>query len=164
MSFMLMMLILLSIIFILMNHPLSMGMILLSQTILTALITGLLSINFWFSYIMFLIMIGGMLILFIYMTSIASNELFMFSKKIFIFSLFMITMMILLNWFIINFNYFNMNLMNLFYNNSMNLSLTKLFNYPSNYIMFLMIIYLLITLIAVVKIVNINSGPLRQNY
>nr|YP_009185941.1 NADH dehydrogenase subunit 6 [Rugilus geniculatus]ALO70863.1 NADH deshydrogenase subunit 6 [Rugilus geniculatus] len=151
-------------IFFFLNHPLSMGMILLSQTILISLITGLLSINFWFSYIMFLIMIGGMLVLFIYMTSIASNELFKFSIKIMSYSLIMLFIIFinlimkinLMEYFLMNFNLLDYI--------SINFSLNKFINYPSNYIMFLMIIYLLITLIAVVKIINLNYGPLRQKF
>nr|ALO76933.1 NADH deshydrogenase subunit 6 [Habrocerus capillaricornis] len=162
MSFLLMMSFMFTSIFFLLNHPLSMGMVLMSQTILIAFITGLLSINFWFSYIMFLIMIGGMLVLFIYMTSIASNELFKFSTKILF--LMIVSMMVTLMFIKMNmmeYYYMNTNLMN---NESINFSLNKFINYPSNYIMILMIIYLLITLIAVVKIVNLNFGPLRQKF
>nr|ALO70701.1 NADH deshydrogenase subunit 6 [Medon apicalis] len=153
-----------SMMFFLMNHPLSMGMILLSQTIMTSLISGMLYMNFWFSYILFLIMIGGMLVLFIYMTSIASNEIFKFSMKIMIMMsmLMMLTMFMIYYMDIFNNTYLNLN--NTMIENYMNLSLNKFINYPSNFILFLMIIYLFITLIAVVKITNMNSGPLRQKF
>nr|APX39757.1 NADH dehydrogenase subunit 6 [Linaeidea aenea] len=156
-----------SIIVMFLNHPLSLGMILLSQTILTSLITGLMNLNYWFSYILFLIMIGGMLILFIYMTSIASNEKFKFSYKLSLLMLmFMMTMMILL---LMDFYYFNMkiNVSDMLIQNNMNnfkLSMNKYMNYPQNLILFMMIMYLLITLIMVVKITNISYGPLRQKY
>nr|WIL79858.1 NADH dehydrogenase subunit 6 [Tillus nitidus] len=152
-----------SIIFLL--HPMSLGFILLSQTIITSLIIGMISFNFWFSYIMFLIMIGGMLILFIYMTSIASNEKFMFSNMLMI--MFMMTIMLMITLFLID-NF----LMNLFSINSEMITLNKNIFFYINMnkyisstnlmISILTIIYLLITLIAVVKISNFNSGPLRQ--
>nr|ALO71100.1 NADH deshydrogenase subunit 6 [Pselaphinae sp. 9 EF-2015] len=154
-----------SMMFIFLTHPLTMGATLLIQTIIIALITGMLMINFWFSYILFLIMIGGMLVLFIYMTSIASNEKFMFSNKLMLFFLMMIMMSLIMFILIDNkFFYllnFSSNLMN---NYQFSLNLSKFFNFPSNIILFLMIIYLFITLIAVVKITNIKIGPLRQKF
>nr|ARH53724.1 NADH dehydrogenase subunit 6 [Anthobium melanocephalum] len=155
-----------SCIFLFLSHPLSMGMILLTQTMLISLITGFMSLNFWFSYILFLIMVGGMLVLFIYMTSVASNEKFKYSNMIFlIIMLFMSLIFILymkMDLFFMNLNNFNLETisMNLFFN----FSLSKFLNYPSNVMLFLMIIYLFITLIAVVKITNINIGPLRQKF
>jgi hypothetical protein len=38
--------------------------------------------KFWFSYILFIIIIGGILVLFIYITRLASNEIFISSNKI----------------------------------------------------------------------------------
>nr|QNV11699.1 NADH dehydrogenase subunit 6 [Rhamphomyia barbata] len=76
-----------SFIFMQMNHPLAMGLMLLMQTFLICLITGLMTKSFWFSYILFLIFLGGMLVLFIYVTSLASNEMFSMSMNLMIFSL-----------------------------------------------------------------------------
>nr|QNP10094.1 NADH dehydrogenase subunit 6 [Ochthebius pilosus] len=161
--FFLMMNIILSMNFLFMIHPLSMGMILLLQTIMITMITGFLNSNFWFSYILFLIMIGGMLVLFIYMTSIASNEKFKFNNKLMIMTMMMLIIMMLLmmtdkfNFIMNNFDYNN-------YFNSNYLMLNKFYNTPSNLIMFMMIMYLFITLIAVVKITNFKLGPLRQKF
>nr|YP_010305217.1 NADH dehydrogenase subunit 6 [Philonthus spinipes]ULT46834.1 NADH dehydrogenase subunit 6 [Philonthus spinipes] len=155
----------LSSIFIFLSHPLSMGITLLIQTILIAIITGLMNVNFWFSYILFLIMIGGMLVLFIYMTSIASNEKFKFSNLIFftLTTLMMVSFLIYL--FSDNLIFSMMNFSNtLGTNYSFTMNLSKFFNYPTNIILFMIIIYLFITLIAVVKITNINFGPLRQKF
>nr|YP_010692649.1 NADH dehydrogenase subunit 6 [Necrodes nigricornis]WBV80473.1 NADH dehydrogenase subunit 6 [Necrodes nigricornis] len=154
----------LSFTFIFMTHPLSMGLILLSQTILIALMTGYISMNFWFSYILFLIMIGGMLVLFIYMTSVASNEKFKFSMLILMMNIFIMILFSPLNFIdntLISPN--NLNMENIL-NEEIFLSLSKFFNYPSSIILIMMIIYLFITLIAVVKITNISYGPLRQKF
>nr|YP_009229175.1 NADH dehydrogenase subunit 6 [Anoplophora chinensis]ALS54027.1 NADH dehydrogenase subunit 6 [Anoplophora chinensis]UNB14378.1 NADH dehydrogenase subunit 6 [Anoplophora chinensis] len=150
--------------FMFMNHPLSFGLILLIQTILIAMMTGLMSYNFWFSYIIILVMIGGMLILFIYMTSIASNEKFKFSYKLFI--LISLLCFITISLFIIDLFFFNLNVINNLYNQNTTqlskLSMNKFLMWPMNMIFYMMIIYLLITLIMVVKITNIKLGPLRQ--
>nr|WOC30369.1 NADH dehydrogenase subunit 6 [Eodorcadion gorbunovi] len=148
------------------NHPLSFGCIILIQTTLIALITGLMNYNFWFSYIIFLIMVGGMLILFIYMTSVASNEKFKFSYKLFTFM--MIMMLLMLFLIIIDSYYFNLILINSLNNQNLNfnlyLTMNKFLTWPMNLIFYLIIIYLLITLIMVVKITSIKSGPLRQKF
>nr|YP_010443333.1 NADH dehydrogenase subunit 6 [Coenochilus striatus]UTE83861.1 NADH dehydrogenase subunit 6 [Coenochilus striatus] len=153
-----------SIMLMFLSHPLSMGMMLLAQTITIALTMGLFNLNFWYSYIMFLIMIGGMLVLFIYMTSVASNEKFTFSLKItlLITSIFIIsiTIMMFIESYMTNIS--NLYNESLFINNNYTLSLNKFLNYPMMMILLMMIIYLLITLIAVVKITNIKQGPLRQ--
>nr|YP_010397380.1 NADH dehydrogenase subunit 6 [Trichius succinctus]UQJ77500.1 NADH dehydrogenase subunit 6 [Trichius succinctus] len=154
-----------SILFMFMTHPLSMGMILLMQTLLTSLTIGLFNLNFWFSYIMFIIMVGGMLVLFIYMTSVASNEKFSFSIKIVALLLLLLTLLtgmyLLLNTYFFNLNNkFEDNIYQNFY--VYNYSLNKFLNFPSIIIMYLLIIYLLITMIAVVKITDIKQGPLRQ--
>nr|ALO71186.1 NADH deshydrogenase subunit 6 [Tasgius compressus] len=155
----------LSMLFIFLTHPLSMGIVLLIQTILVSLISGLLNINFWFSYILFLIMIGGMLVLFIYMTSIASNEKFSFSNWLFLFMIIMMILSIISFLFLDNFFINMINYSEKFdSNNNFNMNLNKFLNYPSNIILFMMIIYLFITLIAVVKITDIKFGPLRQKF
>nr|YP_009536841.1 NADH dehydrogenase subunit 6 [Dendrolimus superans]AQM57913.1 NADH dehydrogenase subunit 6 [Dendrolimus superans]AQM57926.1 NADH dehydrogenase subunit 6 [Dendrolimus superans] len=162
-----------SLIMIFLNHPLSMGLIILIQTLLTCLITGMLIKTYWFSYILFLTFLGGLLVLFIYVTSIASNELFMTNLKMKIFMsillYFMIIMSIIymnnLNWMNLSNNseMENIKEMMLFLNNENNLNLNKLYNQQTYLMTMLMIIYLFITLIAVVKITNIFFGPLRSS-
>nr|ASY97960.1 NADH dehydrogenase subunit 6 [Gongylus gongylodes] len=154
----------LSIIFLLLNHPLSMGLILFLQTILICLISGYMSMSFWFSYIMLLIYLGGMLVLFMYVTSLASNEMFFYSNKIiFLFLIFGLSIMIFNMKIYYHSNTYE-NLENsLFLNNFMNYnSLLKIYNYPTNMITIMVASYLFLTLIAVVKIINIYKGPLRQ--
>nr|APX39215.1 NADH dehydrogenase subunit 6 [Podagrica fuscipes] len=154
-----------SLIMIFMKHPLIYGMNLLIQTTLISIITGMMTFNYWYSYILFLIMIGGMLILFIYMTSIASNEKFKFNNILFLVLLIMfIGSMILM--FIDNFYFSNNFLLLTSFENKINLafSFNKYLNFPNNLILFMIIMYLFITLIAIVKITFIHYGPLRQMF
>nr|YP_010596327.1 NADH dehydrogenase subunit 6 [Sthenias yunnanus]WAJ61229.1 NADH dehydrogenase subunit 6 [Sthenias yunnanus] len=158
--------ILLAITFIFLNHPLSFGLILLIQTIMISILTGMMSMNYWFSYILFLIMIGGLLILFIYMTSVASNEKFKFSIKLFLIltPIFLVTSFyVIADAFFFNIILSN-DLMNQAKTSNFKLSLNKFITYPLSSIFYLLIVYLLVTLIMVVKITDIKSGPLRQKY
>nr|YP_010946554.1 NADH dehydrogenase subunit 6 [Episymploce wulingensis]WGO57272.1 NADH dehydrogenase subunit 6 [Episymploce wulingensis] len=154
---------LLSISFTQMNHPLAMGLILLIQTVMISLISGMLSQTFWFSYVLFLIFLGGMLILFIYVTSLASNEMFFLSTKIIMSSTIMFMIFIII--FSMSKLSINQNQEMMYFlstNNSLINSLTKLYNQPTGIITILLASYLFLTLIAVVKITNIFKGPLRQ--
>nr|AML26668.1 NADH dehydrogenase subunit 6 [Ptiliidae sp. BMNH 1274726] len=132
-------------IFMFMKHPLSMGMILLVQTILISLMTGIMSSSFWLSYILFLVMVGGMLILFMYMTNIASNKKFKFQTIILLY-------LPCFSWiFYIDINFLqNNNLIN------------KMFNFPSMTIMLLLIIYLFITMVMAIKLTTYKLGPFRK--
>lgn len=134
------------------------------------LITGIISNTFWFSYVLFLTFLGGILVLFIYVTSLASNEIFSLSIKItglFFILLIIISGITLLIDKSLIYSYFNNNeIISItqetpyILENSINLN--KLYNYPTNLINLLIINYLFLTLIAVVKITNIFYGPLRQ--
>nr|QXF68475.1 NADH dehydrogenase subunit 6 [Hierodula sp. JYZ-2020] len=156
--------IILSIIFLFLNHPLAMGLILFLQAISMCLISGLMSLSFWFSYVLLLIYLGGMLVLFMYVTSLASNEMFFYSNKILI-TIILLPLIFTLIYFI--YPYYPKNM----YENmesSLTLSLIsnnfllKMYNQPINMITILIASYLFLTLIAVVKIINIYKGPLRQ--
>nr|QTH79118.1 NADH dehydrogenase subunit 6 [Empria sp.] len=150
------------------KSPLSMGLMLLIQTLNITLISGLISLNFWYSYILFLIMLGGMLILFIYVSSLSSNHKFIFDKKFLYMNLFLYIIIIVMILYSKNFYNFNYDLykilnMEISQNFLMKMSMNKLYNYPTNQIMIMIINYLLLTLFIVVKITNINLGPLRKN-
>nr|QNV49147.1 NADH dehydrogenase subunit 6 [Drino sp. PH-2020] len=158
-------------IFLFMKHPMTMGLMLLTQTIMICLISGLISKTFWFSYILFLVFIGGMLVLFIYITSLASNEMFTMSMKLMILSLTMfMTFMLILLFIDKNLLQYNNNteILSIYNLNSYikenSLSINKLYNYPNNLLTILLMNYLLITLIAVVKITKLFKGPLRTMY
>lgn len=115
---------------------------------------------------------GGLLVLFIYVSRVASNELFKFSQNIkiyfiisfiinFIIRIFLYNNLYLINN-IVNTDIFNIFNILLFFNNENNINLSKLYNEQTYFLIILLIIYLFITLIAVVKITNIFFGPLRS--
>nr|YP_009115658.1 NADH dehydrogenase subunit 6 [Ravinia pernix]AJC00137.1 NADH dehydrogenase subunit 6 [Ravinia pernix] len=158
-------------IFLNMKHPLAMGLTLLIQTTLICLTSGLMTKTFWFSYILFLVFLGGMLVLFIYVTSLASNEMFSFSIKLMIMTMTIFMLSIIILFFIdknIILQYANMEIKSIFnldsYIMENSLSLNKLYNYPTNLLTIMLMNYLLITLIAVVKITKLFKGPLRPMF
>lgn len=143
------------------------------QTLLITLIRGLFSYSYWFSYILFIVIIGGILVLFIYITRLASNEIFNFSIKISIFITIIIRIIILLYFFIdyiiLTSLFKNSNIIEFINNiliikNENLMRLNIIYNIPNNIITLILVNYLFLTLIAVVKITDINYGPLRQKF
>nr|QQP21730.1 NADH dehydrogenase subunit 6 [Strongylogaster xanthocera] len=159
---------LISIMFNMSKTPLIMGLMLLLQTLSISILLGMLSMSFWFMYMLFLVMIGGMLILFIYMSSLTSNLKFNFNKKI-IMMMFLLTIFLLTIFYntklhlVLNIESMSFMTMKFEQEMMLKMSLNKLYNLPSNFMMILMINYLLLTLFITVKITNINMGPLRKN-
>nr|YP_009368829.1 NADH dehydrogenase subunit 6 [Phaneroptera gracilis]APD14872.1 NADH dehydrogenase subunit 6 [Ducetia sp. NS-2016]ARN59030.1 NADH dehydrogenase subunit 6 [Phaneroptera gracilis] len=164
--------ILLTCMFMLISHPLAMTLTIILQTLLICLTVSTFTHSSLFAYILFLVFLGGMLVLFIYITSLAANE--MFTPMIKYAVMFSIILFILM---IINMLFDSLlttNLLNnpdMLKNETIDMSanepiylLTKLYNTPTKIMTVILVIYLFLTLIAVVKITNIFLGPLRQKY
>nr|UYA97574.1 NADH dehydrogenase subunit 6 [Megacopta cribraria]UYA97600.1 NADH dehydrogenase subunit 6 [Megacopta cribraria] len=142
----------LSVIMMFMKHPLSMGMILIAQTLVIAITTGMMVKTFFFSYIVTIIMMSGALVLFIYMASVASNEKFNPSIKIAM----MFMMTIATTWM--------MKTSEIHHNmQSQEIKMVvKMFNMTNAFMTMMMILYLLFTMITASSIANIKEGPLRM--
>nr|QAX91394.1 NADH dehydrogenase subunit 6 [Parastacus brasiliensis] len=158
----------LSLMFTFLTHPLSMGLTLLTQTIAICVLSGLHNFSFWFSYILFLIFLGGMLILFIYMASLASNEAFEVSLPLPVTLCFFSTILSLILFFIdpmvspSSKSYTFSSLSFLVDKISPMLTTSSMiFSAPPIFFTIFVILYLLLTLIVVVKIINNTSNPLR---
>nr|YP_009828721.1 NADH dehydrogenase subunit 6 [Empoascanara sipra]QJC14418.1 NADH dehydrogenase subunit 6 [Empoascanara sipra] len=141
----------------LMKNPMSLGFLLLTQTIMMILFVNTILSTSWFTMVTFLMMIGGLLIIFMYMSSIASNEKFKIKINftMIIFIIFMISDELLLE----NQLSETQEIL-LSYNND--LSLIKMYNTKSMIMTVMMVLYLLITMICVSKIVKHHEGPLRS--
>nr|AQP28641.1 NADH dehydrogenase subunit 6 [Cubitermes sp. A TB-2017] len=143
-----------------MKHPMAMGMLLLIQTTMVCLISGTMYKSFWFSYILFMIMIGGMLVLFMYMTSLASNEMFSPSNKMLMATLAMLP--ILMPMMTNSINNKEMNVHETMMENEITTTTTVMYNQMMGTMTTLLVLYMLMTLIVVVNIINVSSGPLRH--
>nr|YP_009671900.1 NADH dehydrogenase subunit 6 [Laomedia healyi]QCX31760.1 NADH dehydrogenase subunit 6 [Laomedia healyi] len=156
-------LIFLTILFTRLNHPLSMGLLLLTQTVLVCVSTGITNPSFWFSYILFLVFLGGMLVLFIYVASLASNKPFKVSTLPLILLLLALILTplssLITDPMLITSNphmpSFSMNLSTSLHH------ISPVYQPPSTPFTIFIILYLLLTLFAVVKITNSFFGPLR---
>nr|UXW93500.1 NADH dehydrogenase subunit 6 [Hymenoptera sp. 4 GYN-2021] len=147
--------------------PLSMGMIILIQTFITSLMSGMMIFSYWYSYILFLIMLGGLLILFIYVSSLSPNQNFFFNKIFNFLNIIFVIIILIYTWKSEEFNINSYDSMTFYKkelesNFLLKMSLNKLYNKPYSHIMLIMINYLLFTLFIVVKIIKINLGPLRK--
>nr|AQP30278.1 NADH dehydrogenase subunit 6 [Termes sp. A TB-2017] len=149
-----------SLMFTQMKHPLAMGLMLLMQTTIVCLISGTMYKSFWFSYILFMIMIGGMLVLFMYMTSLASNEMFSPSNKM-ITAMAMMMPILLYIMPTVN-NNKEMNMHETMMENETTITTTVMYNQMMGTMTTLLVLYMLMTLIVVVNIINVSKGPLRH--
>nr|YP_008592450.1 NADH dehydrogenase subunit 6 [Eusthenes cupreus]AFY16816.1 NADH dehydrogenase subunit 6 [Eusthenes cupreus] len=159
MSILFMFMVSLSILFLWLKHPLSMGFVLICQTLIIAMLAGMSLSSFLLSYIIVIIMMSGALVLFIYMASVASNEKFQTPL-----TLIMLFILINLITFIMQ---DKTDEMSGYINNFLNmkpedLMLIKMFNSSSGFITVAMIIYLLLTMIVVSNIASSSEGPLRK--
>nr|AWV83793.1 NADH dehydrogenase subunit 6 [Okanagana rimosa] len=152
-----------TILFMFTKHPLSMGSILLMQTILSSMICGLNLNSYMFSYILYLIFVGGMLILFMYMASVASNEKFYLSNVSFIMYLMTFMFFILYKSFLYLESNSFYKIINYFDQNS-NYLINKLYIMPSSMLTLMMVFYLLFTMIVVSNIIGMKFMPLRSIY
>nr|YP_010827544.1 NADH dehydrogenase subunit 6 [Sinocentrus brevicornis]WFD60963.1 NADH dehydrogenase subunit 6 [Sinocentrus brevicornis] len=140
-----------------MKTPMSMGMMLLMQTLLSISLMNTMNISSWIPMITFLTMIGGLLIIFMYMSSITSNEKFKMNTKMLLPLILMaITMEEMMN----EFQNQEMQYMNMISDKMM--SMTKMYN-KSMMMTLMVILYMLLTMLIVNKIVKMFEGPLRSN-
>nr|QEH58928.1 NADH dehydrogenase subunit 6 [Limnogonus poissoni] len=144
------------------SHPLSMGFTLILQTVVVSMIMNLTMKYSWYSYILVLVMLGGMLVLFMYMASIASNEIMKFKMKFMMISI----SIFFLFWILNSTEIMAYNSESLIMSEcGQNMPLTKLFNTKSSSMTIVMATYLLITMIYVIYITNTFEGPMRKkNY
>lgn len=145
-----------------------MGILLLIQTLLICLITGCMGYTAWFSYILFLVFLGGILVLFIYITRIASNEIF--HKRNYLLLIIIISIIIFIILCIISFadpiivslnNTREIISINNVFNTTEKNIISSLYNYPNALITIFIVVYLFLTLIVIVYITKSYQGPLR---
>nr|WNS64791.1 NADH dehydrogenase subunit 6 [Barbronia cf. gwalagwalensis LYKG002] len=106
----------------------------------------------WFSFLIFLIYIGGMMVMFSYFVALSPNQFMKIktSMTIMMITLFMFSIPVMT--YPLPSNQLNQN------QSFSSLSLYSLYNIP---ILMLMIIMLLLMMVMVVKLSNLSKGPLR---
>jgi hypothetical protein len=139
----------------LLSHPLAIGLNLLVSTFLIAFIIGAGGLRFWISYTLILILSGGLLVLFVYVSLLASNERFKnrwTSTLLFIFSVGLLSAL----------SFKTDPGSALFLDVSFEYLLKRLYGRELYRLTLFIIFYLLITLLVVVFNTKKNSHPLRR--
>nr|QXJ42185.1 NADH dehydrogenase subunit 6 [Rossia sp. GS-2021] len=142
-------------------QPLSLGFMLMSMVLCMSILMGMVIFS-WYGYLLFLIYVGGMLVMFAYVISLIPNFIFISSKVVlYFFSIFF--GFVLMNFFIIKdmigveakdimmFNY-----------SSMSMGGGSVIMMYDNFFCYLLLGFILLfVLISVVKICYYCEGPLR---
>nr|YP_009525275.1 NADH dehydrogenase subunit 6 [Hymenocera picta]AXS63679.1 NADH dehydrogenase subunit 6 [Hymenocera picta] len=156
--------------FLVLKHPLAMALSIIFQTTLICILCSVTSVSTWFSYILFLIFLGAVLVVFSYIAALASNEKFSTSFKS-VAGLLMVLFILLPVSFISNplNSQIKWESLNSSFNNYLTINaphlpplLSKMYNLSFSPITTFIIIYLLITLIVVVNMAPTSAGPLRK--
>lgn len=132
------------------SHPIFFRIILIISSVMVGVICIKINLS-WFFYLLVLVFLGGVIILIIYINTLAMNEKFFFYK---IFNKPLYTAIFIILTQIIFFKNFYLKVN---FSNYMSIRLYESINLLS--LIFLML-YLLLTLICVVKLVKFEYGPL----
>nr|AEO18324.1 NADH dehydrogenase subunit 6 [Ricania marginalis] len=159
------MIIVISVITTTMKHPISMGSMLMIQTILVSNKIFKKSNMSWFAYILFITIIGGMMIMFMYMSSIASNEKFSVTMKQ-LMLMTIITAMTMIMMSESSMEQFNKILekKELMIQKEETMYSIKFFNLNKMNLTIITMIILLLTMIIVTNIASTFEGPLKKTY
>ena len=132
------------------SHPISLGIVLIFYSLLIGVTTIIFSTP-WFFYLLVLVFLGGVIILIIYISTLAANEKFIrpeFPNPV----LFIVAISII-RFILANYNYSNKSSHNI-------RILINLYEYSNRSLSIFLIVYLLITIVCVVKLVKFERGPL----
>ena len=132
------------------THPISLGIILIFYSLLIGGTTILFRTP-WFFYLLVLVFLGGVIILIIYIRTLAANEKFIIPRPVNY--LIPIVAMLVRTFLLNNYNYI--------VKSSLNIRIViNLYEYSNRRLSIFLIIYLFITIVCVVKLVKFERGPL----
>nr|QXX99493.1 NADH dehydrogenase subunit 6 [Dimorphostylis asiatica] len=129
-------------------------MVLLLQSMCLSVLSYFLSEQVWFSYMIFLIMVGGLLVMFIYLSSLMSN------KKVELSSILNLKFIFILP-FLFLFNLTSVHEISFLKNNFIVEDVINLMCFLNMKIYLFLVIYLLISLFVIVSVMKKSNAPLR---
>nr|YP_010264255.1 NADH dehydrogenase subunit 6 [Carebara diversa]UIO59241.1 NADH dehydrogenase subunit 6 [Carebara diversa] len=150
-------------------HPITLLTLLLSYIMIICIKMSLNKFNYIYSILMFLIMISGLLVLFLYFTSLIANEKNKFTFNPLILTMFTINLIILL--ILLKYNFFNFlnspsitleNTPSTLLNINLFNNIIKIYMYPYNNLSLMCMFFLLISLFLIIKTCTIKSSSLRK--
>nr|UVU30538.1 NADH deshydrogenase subunit 6 [Xorides funiuensis] len=148
-------------------HPLMLMMLLILYTLMMSNKMNLFYKS-WIPFITFLIMIGGLMIIFLYIISLANNELLSLNKNILIKFLFKFIIMIFMLFIMFNNNYMmkwyeNINIIeNSNFTKSSNINMNFMYENINNWMSMFIMIYLYYSMICIMNLCYKFKSPLRQ--
>nr|QTT57972.1 NADH dehydrogenase subunit 6 [Plectrocnemia sp. 1 YW-2021a] len=158
-----------SLIFIFLKNPINMGTFIMIQTVISCLLMSNLMNYSWMAYINFLVIVGGLMIIFMYMCSLSWNLKIKIKVNI-IFMLILIFFTLFYFFMLMKFMSFNKFIM---FNNKIN-NINLLNNYKINMIKFFMknslsmmilMINMLVMILIIINKMNKNMiKPLRKMF
>nr|QIT06480.1 NADH dehydrogenase subunit 6 [Novacerus sp. FZ-2019] len=142
--------------FMFLSHPISLMLLIIFQTMAVCLMAWLMISSSYLSYILFLIFMGGLMVLFIYISSLASNEKFSlnYNNSVYI-------MALIYFWLIFLFYYTDEQLSFLSCSESTGM-IFKIFSLSLSTPSIMTFLYLFLTLIVAVKLTSYIEGPMRS--
>lgn len=159
----------LSLIFTNLKTPLRIGFILIIQTINMSIIIYLINSSSWYSYIILIIFLRALIVLFIYVSSLAANKTYGLNPKK---KFFYLRSTLLITLFLFKMSIFRIQKLNIISfstsslirleNSSTTITLHKIFIPYINIIRVIIILYLLITLLVSLIMLNYLKGPIKS--
>lgn len=132
------------------NNPLIITLIIIFIALITASIFGI-TLSSWYAFLLFLIYVGGILVIFAYFTATSPNQQTMRNKKVF--KTLLVAIPITATFIILN----NQVLITA----SKSHQLIRIFTSHNIYTLIIITLVLLITIVIVVKLCSRSKGPLR---
>nr|YP_009231978.1 NADH dehydrogenase subunit 6 [Bolma rugosa]AMA07326.1 NADH dehydrogenase subunit 6 [Bolma rugosa] len=146
-----------------MVQPLSLGLCIMMFSVLICVLLGVVMAS-WYSYILFLVYVGGLLVMFAYVSALAPNNFFSSLKSVVSFLVVFITVSFMLFFlYIPDFSFLSWENDLTSYKSSFS-SGKGVINPSSASVVIFLGTVLLINLLAVVKVCYYQQGPLRSHF
>nr|YP_010184518.1 NADH dehydrogenase subunit 6 [Thysanoteuthis rhombus]QVH33950.1 NADH dehydrogenase subunit 6 [Thysanoteuthis rhombus] len=142
-------------------QPLSLGFMLMMVTLCVSGLVGMITFS-WYGYLLFLVYIGGLLVMFMYVISLIPNLIFL-SSKVFMYFFIIFFGFMMMNFFVTKeVVSVDMKDLSLFDYSTMSMGGGSMIMMYDNFMCYLLLgVILLFVLISVVKICYYCEGPLR---
>nr|YP_010536714.1 NADH dehydrogenase subunit 6 [Trochus sacellum]UYC29886.1 NADH dehydrogenase subunit 6 [Trochus sacellum] len=146
-----------------MMQPLSLGLCVMVLSVIFCLLISL-SVSSWYGYILFLVYVGGLLVMFAYVSALAPNNYFSSVKSLMgFFSVFVVSFMVIGGLYFIDYNLVS-SVGEFSGVKGMACSGMMIISPSSMSLIIVLGTILLVNLLAVVKVCYYQQGPLRSHF
>nr|AHA85000.1 NADH dehydrogenase subunit 6 [Lunella aff. cinerea STW-2013] len=146
-----------------MVQPLSLGLCIMIFSAVASIFLGM-AMSSWYSYVLFLVYVGGLLVMFAYVSALAPNNFFSSLKSVVLFLLVFILIFLMLSFLYTPDPKFLIWVDQLSLSKKSFSSGEMIINPSESSVVIFLGIILLINLLAVVKVCYYQQGPLRSHF